>query len=82
MDYDKTLEVEDGTKIKYRCLITTQCAFCGKWVHLIEFEDESYGTAHDAPECAEFTAMEPLSFLRENRRILEARDAKKDIGTN
>jgi len=82
MDYDKTLEMEDGTKIKYRCLITTQCAFCGKWVHLVEFEDESNGTAHEAPECAEFTAMDVIAFLRENRKVLEGRKAKKDLGSN
>jgi hypothetical protein len=77
MDYDKTLELEDGTKLRYRCLITTQCAFCGKWVDLIEFEDTSFGTAHVAPECPEFLAMDAIAFLRENRKVLEGRKADK-----
>lgn len=68
---DNTLELPDGTVLSYTPLVTFKCAFCGGIANMVEFDDASVGGTHTAPECAEFVAMDLVTFMRENRRIFE-----------
>ena len=65
------LTMEDGTELSYRPLVTIKCMFCGKQASMVEFEDGSMGVVHDVPYCAEFTVMDPLTFIQENRKRME-----------
>lgn len=59
---------DDGTKLDYRPLAAFNCIYCERVATMVEFGDGSHGVLHDAPECAEFIAMDPLTYVRSNRK--------------
>lgn len=50
----------DGKELRYIPSIGWKCIYCGLMAMLVRFEDGTDAILHDAPECAEFTAMDPV----------------------
>jgi len=66
----QSLTMDDGTVVNYTPLISIKCMFCGRIATIVEFDDGNMGVTHVTPECSEFIAMDPLTFISENRRLM------------
>ena len=58
----------DGAELDYQPIAAFRCVYCGRTAVVARFSDGSEGVLHDTPECAEFIAMDPLTYVRENRK--------------
>lgn len=55
-------------------VVECTCEFCGRkyWI-----DPNQFALAHEMPFCPEFQAMDILSFMIENRKIKEAKAARR-----
>lgn len=57
-------------------VVECRCEFCGR---LYWIDPKQCALAHEMPFCAEFRAMDVLSFMVENRKIKETKLASRRL---
>ena len=85
--------MEDGTKLKYRPIAGFVCIYCGGFAKIVDFaSDQEFdgepefnggqGVLHTTPECSSFVAMDPLTYVRENRKKFQQDIADGKVAPN
>lgn len=70
-DYPEELTMEDGSVIRHRPLVAIKCIYCGNTATITKFESGDMGVLHVEPRCSEFVAMDPITYIQENRKKLQ-----------
>ena len=66
--------MEDDIDLEAPGIVSSHCEFCGRKYYI---DPDGGRVMHELPMCPEFEAMDPMSFIVENRKIKETKLASR-----